>query len=45
MEALSKNYGTVLTDTKTGGDNQGTWIHEKLILKLAQWLDVDFEIW
>lgn len=23
----------------------GTWIHEKLILKLAQWLDVDFEIW
>lgn len=36
------------------GDNQlvttrhsfdaGTWIHERLILKLAQWLDVDFEI-
>ncbi|GAB3881457.1 phage antirepressor KilAC domain-containing protein [Spirosoma agri] len=23
----------------------GTWIHEKLIIKLAQWLDVDFEVW
>jgi KilA-N domain len=32
---------------KKGGENGGgkTWIHEKLILKLAQWLDVDFEIW
>lgn len=27
------------------GVNGGTWIHEKLILKLAQWLSVDFEIW
>jgi len=23
----------------------GTWIHEKLILKLAHWLDTDFELW
>jgi hypothetical protein len=34
-----------LVETKQGGTNQGTWIHEKLILKLAQWLDVDFELW
>lgn len=27
------------------GNGGGTWIHEKLILKLAQWLSVDFEIW
>lgn len=32
--------------SKKGGDGkQGTWIHEKLILNLARWLDVDFELW
>lgn len=39
---------TSLVETRKGNSsefNQGTWIHEKLILKLAQWLDVDFEIW
>ena len=35
----------MLVDVVRGGLNSGTWIHEKLILKLAQWLDVDFEIW
>ena len=25
-------------------EDSGTWIHEKLVLKLAQWLDVDFEL-
>ena len=24
---------------------QGTWIHEKLVLRLAIWLDVEFELW
>lgn len=24
--------------------NAGTWIHERLIIKLAQWLDVEFEL-
>jgi hypothetical protein len=28
-----------------GSDFQGTWIHEKLILNLARWLNVDFELW
>ena len=39
---------TSLFETKKGNSEdftQGTWIHEKLILKLAQWLDVNFEIW
>lgn len=47
MEALRKNSDSLeMVKTKTGGALQGgTWIHEKLILKLAQWLDVDFEIW
>jgi hypothetical protein len=36
-----------LVTTKKGGSDsiQGTWIHEKLILSLARWLDVDFELW
>ncbi len=34
-----------MVQTRQGGVNAGTWINEKLILKLAQWLDIDFEIW
>ncbi|QDK80878.1 hypothetical protein EXU85_20585 [Spirosoma sp. KCTC 42546] len=36
-----------LSISRLGGVGGGSqvWIHEKLILKLAQWLDVDFEIW
>src|SRR5574344_1853621 len=26
-------------------EESGTWIYEKLVLKLAQWLDVNFELW
>lgn len=33
-----------LVEIRQGGINPGTWIHERLILKLAQWLNVDFEI-
>lgn len=41
----AKCENLTLVETRQGGDNSGTWIHEKLILKLAQWLSVDFEIW
>lgn len=34
----------VLVETRSGGSNPGTWINERLILKLAAWLNVDFEI-
>lgn len=34
-----------LVRVKKGGMDQGTWIHEKLILPLARFLSVDFEIW
>ena len=47
-EALKANRENPvsLTISRKGGPTGGsTWIHEKLILKLAQWLDVDFEIW
>ena len=26
-------------------EDSGTWIHEKLVLKLSSWLDVEFELW
>lgn len=45
---VKTDLGTSLVETRKGNSNdfsQGTWIHEKLILKLAQWLDVNFEIW
>ena len=34
----------ILTFTNVGG-NGATWISEKLIMSLARWLDVEFEIW
>lgn len=47
-EAIAKRGNHALDNliqTRQGGDSPGTWIHEKLILKLAQWLDMDFQIW
>ncbi len=40
----AKCAGSTLVETRQGGTEPGTWIHERLILKLAQWLNVDFEI-
>ena len=37
-EMISKNNGGDIND-------QGTWIHEKLILSLARYISVEFEIW
>lgn len=36
-----------LVEIVQGGisQNQGTWIHEKLILDLARWLNVKFRVW
>jgi KilA-N domain len=33
-----------LIDSKPGGFGQGTWVHPKVALKLAEWLSVDFEL-
>lgn len=41
----SKCENLTLIESVQGGQNPRTRIHEKLILKLAQWLDVDFEVW
>lgn len=37
-----------LIDVKKGNSSnfeQGTWVHEDLVLDLAQWLDVKFRLW
>lgn len=37
----------VIQVVKGGNDknSQGTWIHEKLVMEFARWLNVDFSIW
>lgn len=50
FEAITKKNGNCdiqLVVTKTGSSENGggSWIHEKLILSLARWLEVDFELW
>ena len=48
MEALEAKgkFSTPLIDTKIGGINGGeTWIHEKLVLNFARYLNVEFELW
>ena len=43
LKCLLPNTECVIV--RNGGFNPGTWIHEKLILKLATWLDTDFDLW
>lgn len=45
ISKLSEATKIIEADLINVENGNGTWIHEKLILKLAQWLDVDFEIW
>ena len=50
LEALQNNRSLDFREwiiSKNGGviSEQGTWIHEKLILNLARYISVDFEIW
>lgn len=42
-----ENYPNGLVIVKQGGvsSEQGTWVHEKLILDLARWLNIKFRIW
>jgi len=41
------NYPNGMILVSKGGivEDSGTWIHEKLVLKLSSWLDVEFELW
>lgn len=46
-KALRENHDTKLIIVNQGGkaNEQGTWIHEKLILNFARYLNVEFELW
>lgn len=48
LEVNPKFQGTQLIIAKKGNSRefeQGTWIHEKLILNFARYLNVEFELW
>lgn len=47
INALTEKMSTELVVVNQGGipSEQGTWIHERLVIKFAEWLDVNFEIW
>jgi ribosomal protein L7/L12 len=51
LEAFSRNgkirFGELVVVRKGGNDKnaQGTWIHKKLIIVFARWLNPDFAVW
>lgn len=48
VEAISRRYAKSHTDfikVINGGNAFGTWLHQKLALRFAQWLSPDFAIW
>lgn len=47
ISVMSERLNLLSSDlvSVTYGNDGGTWIHEKLVVKLAQWLNVEFEIW
>lgn len=45
---VRKSHFTNFVKTKKGNSlnfEQGTWLHPKLAVRFAQWLDIDFAIW
>lgn len=45
LEALMRKYGKIPYLKTKRGNNGGTWLHPKLAVRFAQWLDIDFAIW
>lgn len=48
IEVFCKRRNILLTDAVKvihGGNNNGTWFHQKIALRFAQWLSPDFAIW
>ena len=42
---LAKDSGLVKTKAGSPENGGGTWLHPKLAVRFAQWLDVDFAVW
>lgn len=40
-----KSGNDQLIVSRRGGRDQGTWLHPKLAVAFARWLDVDFAVW
>ncbi len=45
VAALERKYGKIPYSKSKRGGNGGTWLHPKLAVRFAQWLDVDFAVW
>jgi len=45
IEALKKRVAISQLVKVVHGDNGGTWFHQKIALRFAQWLSPDFAIW
>ncbi|WP_440026823.1 KilA-N domain-containing protein [Chromobacterium amazonense] len=45
LEALERKYGKIPYFKTKRGQSGGTWLHPKLAVRFAQWLDMDFAIW
>lgn len=43
--ALAKKTGFVSTKQGSQENGGGTWLHPKLAVRFAQWLDIDFAVW
>lgn len=45
LAALARKYGNIPYFKTRRGKHGGTWLHPKLAVRFAQWLDVDFAVW
>ncbi|WP_186205930.1 KilA-N domain-containing protein [Burkholderia gladioli] len=45
IDALNRKYGNFPHLKTRRGVGGGTWMHPKLAVRFAQWLDVDFAVW
>ena len=45
LSALERKYGKIPYLKTKKGQGGGTWLHPKLAVAFARWLDVDFAIW
>ncbi len=45
IRVLELKAGITAFKTVKGGHHTGTWMHKKLALKFAVWLNPEFELW
>jgi len=45
IDALIRKYGKIPYLKTKRGHSGGTWLHPKLAVRFAQWLDIDFALW